>query len=141
MENLGLRVFLVHLVIWDSEALRGKQVPREIGGIKVLEEFLASLGPKETRACRVWTAATGYLECPGQRVNQGNPGPLGIQDCRGYLVCLAFLGQRVLLAKRVTQVPQGSLVSWGIRANRATRGHQERWGREDPGGFLAVEEK
>lgn len=35
MENLDLRVFLVHLVIKDSEDLLEKQVPREIEGLKV----------------------------------------------------------------------------------------------------------
>lgn len=141
MENLGLEAFLVHLVTKDSEVLQEKQVPKETEGLKVLEEFLASLGLKETRACQVWMAMMGYLEYPGQRVIQGNLGLLVMQDCRGFLVCLEFLVQRVLLVKRVTQVLQGSLVNWGIQANRANRGHQERWDREDHGGFLAVEEK
>lgn len=83
----------------------------------------------------------GYLECPEQRVNQGNLGLLVMQDCRGYLACLEFLVQRVLLVKRETQVLQGNLANWGIQANRANRGHQERWDLEDPEGFLAVEEK
>lgn len=141
MESLGLEVFRVHQVIKDSEDLQEKQVPRETEGLKVLEEFLASLGPKETRACQVWMAATGYLECLEQRVTQGNLGLLVMQDCRGYLGCLEFLVQRVLLVKRVTQVLQGSLANWGIQVNRANRGQQERWDPEDPGGFLAVEEK
>lgn len=141
MENLGLEVFLVHLVIKDSEDLQEKQVPRETEGLQVPEEFLASLGPKETRACQGWTAVTGSLECPGQRVNQGNLGLLVMQDCRGYLVCLEFLVRRVLRVKRVTQALQGNLASWGIQANRANRGRQERWDPEDPGGFRAAEEK
>lgn len=86
-------------------------------------------------------AVMGYLECLEQRVIQGNLGLLVMQDCRGYLVCPGFLVQRVLLVKRVTQVLQGNLVNWGIQANRASRGRQERWDPEDPGGFLAVEEK
>lgn len=141
MENLGLEVFLVHLVIKDSEDLQEKQVPRETEGLQVLEEFLASLGPKETRACQVWMAMTGSLEYPEQRVNQGNPGLLGMQDCRGYLVCLELLVQRVLRVKRVTQALQGNPDNWGIQANRANRGRQERWDPEDPKGFQAAEEK
>lgn len=141
MENLGLKVSLVHLVIKDSEDLQEKQVPREIEDLKVLEEFLVSLGPKETRACQVWMAVMGYLECLEQRVNQGNLGLLVMQDCKGYLVYLGSLEQRVLLVKRVTQVLQGSLVNWGIQANRANRGLQEKWDPEDPEGFLVAEVK
>lgn len=141
MENLGREEFLVHLVIKDSEGLQEKQVPRETEDLKVLEEFLASLGPKETRACQVWMAVTGSLECPEQRVNRGNLGLLVMQDCRGYLVCLEFLVQRVLREKRATQVLQGNLANWGIQANRANRGRQERWDPEDPGDFLAAEER
>ncbi|KAF7469569.1 Hypothetical predicted protein [Marmota monax] len=118
MENLGLRVCLVHL------------------GLKVLEEFPDSLDPKETRACQVWMAETGYLECQEQRVNQGNLDLLVMQDCRGYQVYLEFLVQRVLLVKRETQVLQGSLVNWEIQANRANRVLQERWDLEGPGAFL-----
>lgn len=141
MENLGLEASLVHLVIKDSEDLQEKQVPREIEELKVLEEFLASLGPKEIQACQVWMAMTGYLEYLEQRVTQGNLDLLVMQDCRGFPVCLEFLGQRVLLVKRVTQVLPGSLVNWGIQANRANRGHQERLDHQDPGDILAVEEK
>lgn len=141
MENLGLEVFLVHLVIKDSGGLQEKQVPRETEGLKVPEEFRASLGPKETRACQVSMAVKGYLECLEQRVNQGNLGLLVMQDCRGYLVCLEFLVQRVLLVTRVPPVPQGNLAYWGIQANRVNRDRQERWDPEGPGGFLAVEEK
>lgn len=89
----------------------------------------------------MWMAVKGYLECPEQRVNQGSLGLLVMQDCRAYLVYLEFLVQRVLLVKRVTQVLQGSLVNWGIQANRVNRGLQERWDLEDLGGFLAVEGK
>lgn len=140
MANLGLRVFLVHLVIKDSEDLQEKRVPKEKEGLKVLEEFLVFLGPKETRVCQVWMAVMGSLECLEQRVNQENLGLLVMQDCRGYQVYLEFLVQKVLLVKRVVQVLQGSLVRWEIQANRANRGLQERWDPEDPGGFLAVEE-
>lgn len=141
METQGLKVFLVHLVTKDSEDLQEKQVPREREGLKVLEEFLVPLGPKEIRACQVWMAVRGYLECLEQRVNQGNLDLLVMQDCRGYLGYPEFLVPRVLLVKRVTQALQGSLVSWGIQANRANRGRQERWDPEDPGGSLAVEVK
>lgn len=89
----------------------------------------------------MWTAGKEYLECLEQRVNQGNLGLLVKRDCRDYLVYPEFLVQRVLLVKRVTQVLQGSLVNWGIQANRANRGRQERWDLEDLEGFLAVEEK
>lgn len=141
MGNLGLRAFLVHLVTKDSEGLQGKQVPRERGGLQVLEGFLASRGPKETRACPVWMAVTGFLGCRERRVSQGNLGLLVTWDCRGYLACLEFLVQRVLPVKRATQVLPGSLASWGIQANRANRGRQERWDPEDPEVFLAAEEK
>lgn len=89
----------------------------------------------------MWMAVTGYLECREQRGNQGNPGLLVKQVCRGYLVYLEFLAQRVLPVKRVTQVLQGSPVNWGILANRAARGRPEKWDPEDPGAFLAAEVK
>lgn len=141
MENPGLKVFLVHLVTKDSEALQEKQVPRETKVLKDLEGFLESLGPKETRACREWMAEMGYLGCPEQRVSQGSLGLLVMQGYRGYQVYLEFLVQRVFLVKRVTREPQGSLDNWEIQANRVSRGLPERWDHAGPEGFRAVEEK
>lgn len=89
----------------------------------------------------MWMAVMEYLECLEQRVNQGNLDLLVMRDYRDYRVYLDFLVQRVLPVKRVTQVLQESLVNWEIRANRANKGLQEKWDPEDPGGFLAVEEK
>lgn len=52
MGSLDLRAFQVQLVIKDNEALQEKPVLGETEVLKVPEEFLDPLGPKETRACQ-----------------------------------------------------------------------------------------
>ncbi|ELK25248.1 hypothetical protein MDA_GLEAN10018122 [Myotis davidii] len=94
MENLGREEFLVHLVIKDSEGLQEKQVPRETEGLKVLEEFLASLGPKETR------------------VNQGNLGLLVMQDCRGYLATQVLQGNLANWEIQANRANRGRQERW-----------------------------
>lgn len=74
-------------------------------------------------------------------MKQGSLDLLAMWDCRGCRVYLGFLGQKVLLVKRVTQVLRGSLASWEAQENQANKGLQERWDLEAPGGSLAVEGK
>lgn len=54
---------------------------------------------------------------------------------------LGFLVQKAWLVKRVTQVLPGSLASWEVQENQASKGLQERWDLEDPGVSLEVEGK
>lgn len=139
MESLGLRAFQVQLAIRGSEDPQEKQVLRETEAFKVPEEFLDPRVQKETRACQVSMVATESPECPEQRVKQGSLDLPVTWDYRVYQVYLGFLVQKVWLAKRVTRVLRGSLVSWEVQENQANKDHQERLDLGDLGAFQAAE--
>ncbi|EPY83577.1 hypothetical protein CB1_000550001, partial [Camelus ferus] len=80
----------IDMVTKDSEDLQEKQVPREREGLKVLEEFLVPLGPKEIRGYPEFLVPRVLLV---KRANRGRQERWDPEDPGGSLAVEVKSGQ------------------------------------------------